>query len=504
MQINILEFLENTSIKYGDKVAVKDIDEQRSFKDLQNNSRKIGSSLVRFELFGKIVPVFMEKSILALESFFGIVYAGAGYSLLSPIHPDERVLSILDILESPVVITDTIHYERLQKTGYQGTILLAEELVKEEINPRALEQIRSMHIDTDALYVNFTSGSTGVPKGVVVSHRSTIDFISYFVDIFNITDKDIIGNQAPFDFDVSVKDIYSMLLTGATMYIIPREIFSEPKKLLDILDEEHITTLIWAVSALCIITSLKGFCYKIPQYINKVMFSGEVMPVMHFKEWHKALPEAIFVNLYGPTEITCNCTYYVVDGKLEYEKGIPIGKAFPNERVFLLDKRGELIAEPNVEGEICVSGTAVGLGYYKDKAKTDLAFVQNPMNKQYNEMCYRTGDLAYYQEDGNLIYVGRKDFQIKHMGHRIELFELDSHIQNVSGVERVCCLYNHQKQQIIAIYQGDAEKSIIKAELRKKIMKHMIPDKFIKVETLPLNKNGKIDRKELTRIYLEE
>ena len=236
MQTNVLELLENASKLYKDKIAVKDANGQRSFIELHNESQRIGTALSEYRLFGKIIPVFMEKSILALETFFGIVYAGAGYSLLSPIHPGERLLSILDILESPVVITDTIHYERLQKTGYQGTILLAEELVKEEINPRALEQIRSMHIDTDALYVNFTSGSTGVPKGVVVSHRSTIDFIRYFVDIFNITDKDIIGNQAPFDFDVSVKDIYSMLLTGATMYIIPREMFSEPKKLLDILD----------------------------------------------------------------------------------------------------------------------------------------------------------------------------------------------------------------------------------------------------------------------------
>ncbi|MBQ7973007.1 MAG: amino acid adenylation domain-containing protein [Lachnospiraceae bacterium] len=503
MEINVLEFLENTTEVYGDKTAVKDITGQRSFREMHRNSQKIGSSLIRHGVFGKVVPVFMEKSILALEAFFGIVYAGAGYSLLSPIHPDERVLSILDILQSPVVITDLSHYERLREIAYQGNILLVEELLKEDINWEDLRDVRSRHINTDALYVNFTSGSTGVPKGVVVSHRSTIEFVHYFVELFNISDSDIIGNQAPFDFDVSVKDIYSMLLTGATLYIIPREMFLEPKKLLDILEDEKITTLIWAVSALCIITSLKGFNYKIPKHVNKVLFSGEIMPATHFKEWHKALPEAMFVNLYGPTEITCNCTYYVVSEQEDVENGIPIGKAFPNERVFLLDEKGEQITAPNREGEICVSGTTVGLGYFRDKEKTDVAFLQNPLNDMYNETCYRTGDLAYYREDGNLIYVGRKDFQIKHMGHRIELFELDSHIENVPGVERVCCLYNHQKQQIVAIYQGEAEKSIIKTELRKKVMKHMIPDKFIKVEALPLNKNGKIDRKELTKMYIE-
>ncbi len=159
----------------------------------------------------------------------------------------------------------------------------------------------------------FTSGSTGRPKGVVVSHRSVIDFMEYFTELFSITAQDVIGNQAPFDFDVSVKDIYATLKAGATMEILPKQLFSFPAKLLDYLCERRVTTAIWAVSALCIISTLNGFSYRVPTHLNKILFSGEVMPVSHLNIWREHLPDALFVNLYGPTEITCNCTYYIVD-----------------------------------------------------------------------------------------------------------------------------------------------------------------------------------------------
>ncbi len=502
MERNVLELLENASVNFSGKIAVRDIHTERTFAQLCMNARKIGSALLEKKIFGRTIPVFMEKGVVTLEAFWGIAYAGGCYSLLNPIQPQERIEKILNILKTPYLITDHNSYDGLTGIKFGGEILFVEDLIKCAVDEMGLKQIREKTIDTDALYVNFTSGSTGIPKGVVVGHKSVIEFIHYFVSIFHITSEDIIGNQAPFDFDVSVKDIYSMLLSGAEMYIIPKEYFSFPKKVLDVLVEEKITTLIWAVSALCMITSLRGFTYKIPVTVNKILFSGEVMPLKHLQEWRNVLPQAMFVNLYGPTEITCNCTYYIVGE--DCEKGIPIGKAFPNERVFLLDEAEKEVCVANVEGEICVVGSTLALGYFDDPERTQKAFMQNPLHTNYNELIYRTGDVAYYREDGNLVYVGRKDFQIKHLGHRIELGEIETYINMIPGIDRVCCLYDDVKQQITAFYQGDVEKIFIKKELRKKLIKYMIPERYIVVEQMPLTPNGKIDRKKLKAEYFGE
>ncbi len=502
MEKNILELLEKSAVLYADKIAVKDVEKERSFSSLCNNAQKIGSALETQKIFGKTIPVYMEKSVLTVEVFLGIVYAGGAYSLINPIQPKDRVEKILDTVSSPIIITDKEQLNSLQEISFDGRVVLAEDLLNTEINQERLQLIRKKMVDTDALYVNFTSGSTGEPKGVVVGHKSVIEFMHHFTSIFQITSDDIIGNQAPFDFDVSVKDIYSMLMTGAAMYIIPREYFAFPKKLLDVIEQEKITILIWAVSALCVITALRGFAYKIPRTVHKVLFSGEVMPVKHLAEWIRVLPEAMFVNLYGPTEITCNCTYYIIDNKNVEEKVIPIGKAFPNERVFLLDRNHE-ICTPNTSGEICVGGNTLALGYFKDMEKTKLAFVQNPLNNNYMEMIYRTGDMAYYREDGNFVYIGRKDFQIKHLGHRIELGEIETYIGEIQGIERVCCLYDEHVEKIIAVYQGNVEQKNIRSALRKKLIKYMIPERFINVESMPLTVNGKIDRKKLKNEFFE-
>lgn len=502
METNILELLEKTADTYGSKTAVKDETGSRTFLELRGCADKIGSALLHRQIFEKTIPVFMEKGINALETFLGIVSAGGSYCFLNPIQPKERLEAILRILEAPIAITDNGHLESLREMDFSGEIVLLEELREGSVDREALCRIRQHMIDMDPLYVNFTSGSTGMPKGVVVSHRSVIEFIHYFIGICGITEKDIIGNQAPLDFDVSVKDIYSMLTTGATLYLIPREEFSFPRKLLDTLEREKITTLIWAVSALCIITSLKGFTYKVPSTVNKVLFSGEVMPVNHLKEWMRTLPGATFFNLYGPTEITCNCTYYRIEAEPAENEVIPIGIPFPNERVFLLDEKGREILCENEAGEICVAGSTLALGYFKDMERTAEVFVQNPLHNRYQSPVYHTGDMAYYREDGNLIYIGRKDFQIKHLGHRIELGEIESHINEVAEADRVCCLYDEGKKQIVAFYQGKAEKADIKAHLQKKVMKYMIPERFIRVERMPITPNGKIDRKKLREEFL--
>lgn len=439
----------------------------------------------------------MEKGINALSSFFGAVYAGGFYVLLNPELPTVRLNKILDVLDTNFIITDNENFEFAFESFKGKEILKFEDLQNTEINEKALTEIREKMIDTNPLYGNFTSGSTGEPKGVLVSHRSVIDFIDVFVKKFEISEKDIIGNQAPFDFDVSVKDIYSSISTGASLVIIPKKLFSAPAKLLDYMCENNVTTLIWAVSALCLITTFHGLDYRVPDKVNKVLFSGEVMPLKHMKEWISHLPDANFVNLYGPTEITCNCTYHVVDKDLKYEKQIPIGQAFDNEEVFLLDEDNNLITEEKKVGEICVKGTCLALGYYRSSKVTSEKFVQNPLNNRYIDLIYRTGDMGYFDETGDFYFSGRKDFQIKHMGHRIELEEIERAMENVKGVNRACCIYKEEKSRIYGFFVGEISKEELLDKIKKVLPVFMVPNNLNKVDEMPMTKNGKIDRKEL-------
>lgn len=504
MKTSILEYLEDSSKRFPDKTAFADEHSSCTFRELETAARRTGSALAKYFVPRNPVPVFMEKSVETIVVFMGAVYAGCFYVLMDTKQPASRLNQILEILDSEVIVTSERYLEDLKKLDFKGEVLLAKNLTEETENKELLKEIRAQAVDVDPLYGIFTSGSTGVPKGVVVGHRSVLDFIDCFTELFDITEKDVIGNQAPWDFDVSVKDIYSSLKTGATVQIIPKQIFSFPTKLIDYLIEREVTTLIWAVSALCIISTLNGFEYKVPDKIKKILFSGEAMPVKHLNIWRKYLPEVMYVNIYGPTEITCNCTYYIIDREFQPGDVLPMGKAFPNEKVFLLDEENQLITEKNKTGELCVTGSALALGYYKNREQTEKAFVQNPLNDRYLEMMYRTGDLAYYNDLGELCFASRKDFQIKHMGHRIELGEIEAAMEKISEIIRSCCIFDSAKSKIVAFYEGDIERRPLARALGQYVPAFMVPNVFRQVERMPLTKNGKIDRKALTAAYQEE
>jgi len=499
MYTNILDMLETSAERYPERPAFGDVDKDITFAELEQKAKAVGTLLADEIGIAEPVAFYMDKSVDATCAMFGAVYAGGFYSFLDVKQPQARTESVLGILEPKVIFTDAENFDRISGYNTNAKIWKIEEVLAADtiIDEAKLKNVRDNFQDVNPLYVNFTSGSTGVPKGVVVCHRSVIEFISCFTEIFGIRETDIIGNQAPFDFDVSVKDIYSGLMTGAKVQIIPKKYFSMPTNLMDYLADKEVTTLVWAVSAMCFVSVMKGFDYRLPEKIHTVMFSGEVLPIKHYKIWKHFLPNAKFVNLYGPTEITCNCTYYVLDREFGDADVIPMGKAFPNEKVFLLDENDQLVTEKGVQGEICVGGTALALGYYKDRERTDQVFVQNPLNKAYNEMIYRTGDLGKYDDNGDLVYVSRKDFQIKHLGHRIELGEIEAVTMAREGVTRTCCIYDSEKQRLILFYTGEREKIDLMKELRTVLPPFMLPNALVPVEEMPLNKNGKIDRNKL-------
>ncbi|MBQ9360013.1 MAG: amino acid adenylation domain-containing protein [Lachnospiraceae bacterium] len=524
---NVIEMLRDSAERFPENTAFADPEKSVTFGKLYDVVQRIATLLLKGEASVPFeaesgVGFYMEKSVDAVCAMLGVVRAGGFYSFIDVRQPMERAGAVISVLEPVIIITDDENKDTLKQTLtamensnaakalnspyyilnsrklISPQIILVSDLMKLaegcEIDEGLLEFSKTVAYDTMPLYVNFTSGSTGTPKGVAVGHRSVIDFITEFTEVFGIDERDVLANQAPFDFDVSVKDIYSGLLTGARVQLIPRDYFSSPSVLMDYLTDNEVTTLIWAVSAMCFVSIMNGLEYRLPDKINKIMFSGEVMPVKHLNKWRSFLPDATYVNLYGPTEITCNCTYYILDREFAKDEAIPAGMPFANEKVFLLDDEDKLVFDAHVEGEICVGGSCLALGYYKDKEKTDQVFVQNPLNNRFHERIYRTGDLGKYDEDGNLIYTTRKDFQIKHMGQRIELGEIEVSAMSVDGVTRACCIYDQKKQKILLYYTGEAEKKAVTESLQRKLPQYMIPGKTEQLDEMPMNKNGKIDR----------
>lgn len=492
---NVLDYLESSARRFPDKVAVLDQTDVRTYAQLETDARRIGAALAQHTPPRSPVIVYMEKCPRALTAFMGAVYAGCFYVYISPEQPEPRLRQILDAVRAACAITEPELAGQLAGAGFAGRTLPYTDAVNTPEDSAVLARIRAQALDTDPLYCNFTSGSSGTPKGVLVGHRSVIDFMNYFPALFHIGENDVIGNQAPFDFDVSVKDIYSTLKTGATMVIIPRRLFSIVTELLDYLCKHRVTTLIWAVSALCMVAQFRGLTYRVPKTVDKILFSGEVMPVKFLQMWRDKLPDAAFYNLYGPTEITCNCTYFPIVRDFAQEEKLPIGKPFPNERVFLLDEADKLVTAENTPGELCVAGTALALGYYNNPEQTRRAFVQNPLNTAYPETIYRTGDLAFYNTDGDLCFCGRRDFQIKYMGHRIELEEIEAALNKFADVERACCVFDEKRGRLTAFYTGTADSVQLKVHLHEQLPAYMVPAVFRQLEQLPMTANGKIDRR---------
>lgn len=500
MTYNLLDYLESSAAAHPGKAALEDPNLSLTYAQLLDSARAIGSALAELTGPGRPVAVCMDKGAQAVAAFMGAMYAGCYYCYLDPKQPAPRSRAILEGLCPAAVITAEPELEALKELSCP--VLTYEAAAAAPLDLPRLNALRQAHIDTDPAYCSFTSGSTGVPKGVLVSHRSVIDFIENFVDLFRITQEDVLACQSPLDFDVSVKDIFSSLRAGATVLLIPKFYFVFLANLLEWLDAKGATTLIWAVSALCILSERKALEFCRPGSINKILFSGEVMPPNHLLYWKELYPQATFVNLYGPTEITCNCTYHILPQ--DYSGGeIPMGRPFPNERVFLLDENDRQVTEPGTQGEVCVSGTALALGYCRNQEQTAKAFTLNPLQGDWQERIYRTGDMAVYGSDGLLYYRGRRDRQIKRHGRRVELMEIENALHQLEGVQRACVLYFKDSSKLVAFYSGQEQsRKALAKPLQTIIPDYMVPDEFVYRASLPLNSHGKLDRTSLEQDYL--
>ncbi len=499
---NVLEYMEQTAPSVPDKVAFAGENAERTFSQIFSRSKSIGTALHARGYYREPVVVYMHKHPDMVNAFFGVVYAGCFYVPIDEEMPAHRIGLIFNALRPRVVICDENTCEKARALDFGGEILMFNDICDTPEDDAALKAIRKAALDIDPIYIVFTSGSTGVPKGVVACHRSVIDYIETLSEALEFNSETVFGNQTPLYFDACLKELYPTLKFGATTYLIPKKLFMFPVKLVEYLNEKRINTVCWVVSALTMISAFGTFKTVKPEYLRTVAFGSEVFPIKQFNLWREALPEAKFTNLYGPTEATGMCCYYRVDREFGPGDVIPIGGPFRNTEILLL-KDDNTLAATGETGEICVRGTSVTLGYYNNPEKTAEAFVQNPLNTAYPETIYRTGDLARRNERGELEFISRKDYQIKHMGHRIELGEIEAVVDLEDDIRISCCVFDDANRKIVLYYVGDTDKNSLSAALRSKLPRYMLPHAVIRREAMPFTPNGKIDRNSLKKEFIE-
>ncbi len=495
MRKNILTYLEETAERLPKKLAFSTGKEGMSFEQMQSASAAVGSCLLSNGARGEAVVIFMDKHPKTLAAFFGAIYAGCFYVCLDEKMPETRQRAIIENVKPRFLITDKKNQARAIALGVENTYLY-DDICNTDVDKARLLQVRNTQCDTDPIYVVFTSGSTGVPKGVVACHRSVIDYTESLTSALGFSESTVFGNQTPLYFDAPLKEIMPTLKLGATTYFIPKVNFSFPVRLIEYLNEYKINTICWVVSALTQISSLGALENNVPKHLSTVCFGSEVFPRKEYDKWRAALSEATFFNLYGPTEATGMSCYWRADRVLSEDEPIPVGRPFDNTDILLLtdeDKR----AERTESGEICIRGTCLTMGYYNNPEKTAEVFVQNPLNKAYPELIYRTGDIGRYNGHGELCFICRKDNQIKHMGHRIELGEIEASALRCEGVRAAACVYDSDGKRIALFYAGDVGEENVSAVLAAYLPRYMLPAIVKSLDVLPLTDNGKTDRRTL-------
>ena len=500
METSVLNRLDKTAAAFPDKVMFRDETAEITFGEFDRLTKAVGTYLSQRVPAGSPVAVMSGRHILTPSCFLGAVRAGCFYAPMDGDMPQTRLNQIIGVIRAGFMLVDRAHLETAQALDFDGEIIVFEDIRDTEPDEALLAAREKTLGCTSPLYVIFTSGSTGVPKGVITSHQSLMTYIDSVAKVLDINSTDILGNQSPLDYIAAVRDIYFPVSFGASTYIIPKNEFAVPTTLFDTLNREKITALCWSVAGVELPAKLGAFDVSKPEYLRKLCFSGSVMPCKYLKIWQEHMPDVLYVNQYGPTEATASCTYYVVKEKVNDDTVLPIGTAYDNYHVMLLNE--DNTATPQGEtGEICVSGPILALGYYGNKEQTEKSFLQNPLNDNYRELIYKTGDLGHFDENGVLHFHGRKDRQIKHLGHRIELREIEETAKKIAGVTDCCALYYKDKATLYLFYVGPATSKEIVLYFRQNMPAFMVPRKLINLEALPTLPNGKTDMQTLKSYF---
>ena len=503
MQINVLEYFERGALTTcPQKVAVVDDGRQYTFADLERLAKSCAALILeRVDTVRRPIAVFLPKSVETIVADLGVLYSGNCYANLDLKSPPERLKTILQNLEAPLIITTGAHAAAVRAAGVPDAQLLLVDDAMSGRNPAdeaALAGQRQQVIDTDPLCIIHTSGSTGVPKGVALNHRGTIDFMDWALERLQLDGSEVIGSLSPFYFDIYTLELFLCLAKGATIALIPERLATFPSTVIEFLAAQAVSFIFWVPTIMVNVANQDLLAQRKLEALRKVLFAGEVFPTKHLNYWRRHLPGALFVNMYGPIEISVDCTYFIVDRDFADDEKLPIGFPCRNTDILVLNERNEP-ASGEETGELCVRGSSLALGYWNNPERTASAFVQNPLNPHYPELIYRTGDLVSRNGRGELMFLGRKDFQIKHLGYRIELGEIEHAVLQVEGVRNACVVYQPARKEIILFFESDQDLSpaTIRGRLGAFLPKYMLPTVFRRMEQLPRNPNGKVDRQRL-------
>lgn len=476
-----------------DKTALIYNEEEYTFNELKCMSLKICQILKRRIGSGNVVAVFLSKKSLVAISNLGIILSDNCFMNLDVASPRERLRNIIIQTQPSIVITD----EESNINIFSEFILLEDMLcstIKSSFEDNNI--YTSDRVDTDSFCIINTSGTTGIPKSVVLNHRSFIDFIHWADSVYRFTTNERIASLSPVVFDIYVYELCMMIYFSSTLMLLDQKLAIFPYRLLQYLERIKPTFLFWVPTIMVNIANRNMLADIKLSTVKNIWFAGEVFPTRQFNYWYENMPTTRFTNLYGPIEITVDCTYYIVDHKLDNDEAIPLGYPCKNSDVFILNENNKIV-DVNEEGEICVRGSSLAMGYYNDRVNTEKSFVQNPLNNMYPELIYRTGDIGVIDARGLIMFKGRRDSMIKHMGYRIELNEIEHVIINVLQiVHNGCAVYNYIKKQIVFVYESGVNISpvMFRDRLHSKLPKYMIPTIYVKMNTLPTNENGKLDR----------
>lgn len=497
----IQQYVADAAKRSPDKLAVSCRDECITYGELDRGTNALARTLtLQGAERGAFIPIFITKSVNAIRAILAVLKSDCAYVPVDTGSPAERLATVLDATRAPFVLVDNeslASFEALMQPALRGIRVIN----IDNSNTESSEPLDCRNISIDVAYVLFTSGSTGVPKGVMISHQMIIDYIEWCVETYVLTDRDVVANHAPLYFDNSTFDLYTAFKSGAELHLVHDELNVVMHKLVGWLESRKITTFFCVPSVMTILLRSRRIVPGRFPHLRHVIAAGEVLPPETLRGWMSALPHVQYTNMYGPTEITVDCTFHVVtELPRSEESSIPIGLPRRNMEVFVRSDDGTLSIAPGSEGEIVVRGKAVSYGYLNNAEKTRAAFIQNPRHDLYRDPIYLTGDLARIDTHGRFLYLGRKDHQIKYMGNRIELGEVEVALRRVEGVIEGVVVFNDAPSiadkciaALVVLEDGLSTRDVAE-RLAENLPNYMVPRRIVAAKEMPRTPNGKSDR----------